>query len=77
MDDEFRALFSKILQLPTDQIHDELSPETAQSWDSLAMVDLIVGVEELFKITLSHEELMQFTSVGSLRGLLKTKGIAL
>lgn len=77
MNTDFHALFAKILKIPADQISDDLSPETATTWDSLAMVDLIVAVEEKYKITLGHEELMQFTSVGALRRLLEQKGVSL
>jgi acyl carrier protein len=77
MSKDFNALFAKILNLPVDQINDDLSPETSKTWDSLAMVDLIVAVEQQYKITFSHEDLMQFTSVGALRRLLESRGMNL
>jgi acyl carrier protein len=75
MDEDFRTIVAAALNIATNEVRDELTPETAGSWNSLAMVEIIIGIEKRYKIALELEELMQFTSVGAMRDLLRSKGI--
>lgn len=76
MNDEFRSLISQVLNIPPEQIRDDMTPETLKSWDSLATVNLVVGIEDRYKLVLDLDELMKLTSVGGIRHLLNSKGIA-
>ena len=49
------------------------SPETIEQWDSLAQINLIVGIEKLMKIKFSVTELANLKNVGEIIDLVLTK----
>ena len=49
------------------------SPETIVRWDSLAQINLIVGIEKLMKIKFSVSELANLKNVGEIVDLVLTK----
>lgn len=75
MDEEFRRIVATALNIPTSEVRDDLTPETAKSWNSLAMVEMIGGIEKRYKIEIDIDDLIQFVSIGQIRNLLRLKGI--
>ena len=55
---------------------DSLSPETMPAWDSLGHVKLMMGCEEEFGVKFTIEETVESTSVGALKAVLASKGVA-
>ena len=57
----------------------ELSSESAmhevQSWDSLTHIELIVRLEETFRIEFSQDEIVLMTTVARIRETLATRGV--
>jgi acyl carrier protein len=76
MEKDFRVIVATALNIPQDEVCDELTPDTTKSWNSLAMIEIITGLEKRYDLGLELEELMRFTSVGAIRNLLRSKGIA-
>jgi acyl carrier protein len=76
MDKDFRVIIATALGIATNQVCDDLAPETMKSWHSLAMVEIITGLEKRYNIQFELDELVGFTSVGAIRMLLRSKGIA-
>ena len=71
---------SRVLQLaadvlgePVEQISDESSPESIESWDSLQHLNLILSVEDAFDLQLSPEEIEEVKTIGALVTLVASK----
>ena len=78
MQNDSRAakVFSEVLRIPLARISDETSPENTPEWDSLQAMNLIVALEEAFKVRLSTKEIVSMRTVGIVRKVLRTKGIS-
>ncbi|HUN82268.1 MAG TPA: acyl carrier protein [Phycisphaerae bacterium] len=74
---KFRSAVSAVLGMPAEEVRDELSPETIDTWDSLNHINLISALEQEFGVTLPTESLGGRLSVGGLRELLSRHGVAL
>jgi len=72
---KFRSIVSTVLQIPEDQVTDDLSPERVDTWDSLNHINLIGALEQEFGLSLATENLEQSQSIPSLKALLAEKGI--
>ncbi len=74
---ELGELFRSILDLPPEQeLRDELSQATLGNWDSMAHINLITAVEEIYHISFATDEIPLLTSLGALRKALQAKGVA-
>ena len=71
-----RELVAEILGEPVANISDETSPETTRLWDSLRHIELVMAVETAYEVKFSPAEIMAVTSLGSLRDLLRQKGVS-
>jgi acyl carrier protein len=71
--DKANEIISRVLGIEAEEIHESLSPDTSDNWDSLATMHLIVAIEDSFDIRLSTSEVMEITSVGSLYRILEKR----
>lgn len=56
LEDQLRQIFSVVLDVPSEEILPELSPDTCSTWDSLHHIHLISAIDETFAIQLSVEQ---------------------
>lgn len=70
------SIVSDVFAYPVQAINDTLKFREIPRWDSLAHMMLIVRLEEHYKIQLSSDEIVDITSVGVLRKILSTHGMA-
>lgn len=61
-----RRLASDVLDVPTARLTRESSPDTVETWDSVAHLSLILAVEQELGITFNLDELDAMTSVGAI-----------
>lgn len=73
MTDALIQLFSEILDIPPEKLNDESSQDGLRQWDSLATIHLVVAIETKFKINLSNREIMQMSTIGLARKVLRGK----
>jgi acyl carrier protein len=57
-------------------IVDSLTMRDADNWNSLTHIELILGLEEMFGIQFTQDDVVEMTSVGAIRGVLRRYGLA-
>ncbi|OGU57723.1 MAG: hypothetical protein A2X64_06515 [Ignavibacteria bacterium GWF2_33_9] len=73
---KLKRLVSQILNIEETDIDDETSMANTLSWDSLKHMELIVAIEEDFKISrLTVVEIVSMTKINVIKEVLKVKGI--
>lgn len=72
-DEKLRRTLSDILGVPAGVINDETSPDVVPNWDSVMVLNLVLALEEAYQISLSPEEMLEMTSVRSIKELLEAK----
>lgn len=72
---KFRSIVSTILQVPEETVTEDLTPDTADTWDSLNHINLIGALEQEFGLTLATENLHESQSIRRLKALLAQHGI--
>lgn len=58
-----RSLLAQTLKVPADRITPDTAAADLPAWDSLAHVNLMMGLEQVFDIMLDVEEFPELTSV--------------
>jgi acyl carrier protein len=69
-------LVATVLDVERSSLNDTTSPASLDRWDSLAHVELIATVEETYDVVLTTGEMREADSLGELRRILQSKGIA-
>lgn len=59
-----RKIVSQVMGIPVEQINEESSPDTIEGWDSLKHINLILSLEEEFKVQFKDEQIVEMLSVG-------------
>ncbi len=72
---QLETLFANLLQEPVESINDETSPRNTRAWDSLKHLELVMAIEGTYSVQFSMPEIVGLNSVGSIRQLLKLKGV--
>lgn len=75
MSDKLIALFAEELEVEPSELDDGSSPDTVESWDSLAAMRLVAAIESEFDIRLSTKEIMKMRTIGIAREVLKSKNV--
>jgi acyl carrier protein len=75
MSDRLLEVFSTGLQIPVDDLHDDISPANTSSWDSLAAMEMVTLIEDAFDVRLKTSEIMRMRSIGLARTVLRGKGV--
>jgi len=73
MEEKLKTLMAEIFNLPRDSIQDSLSIHDSNLWDSLKHMELIVGIEEVFEIELTSDDIVQMQSVALIKKILHNK----
>ena len=68
--DRVRAIVASVLRVPVDSIDASSSPDTLGSWDSLNHMQLILALEEEFRLQFAVEDMDAMLSVGGIVAIL-------
>lgn len=74
--ERFRSVVSAVLGVPAAEVVDDLSPDRADTWDSLNQINLIGALEQEFGVSLVVQNLADYQSVAKLKALLAEHGIS-
>ena len=67
------AILSEVFRIPQDEIHEGLTMDDIQHWDSLTHMDLITSIEQGLRIQLTMDEIMTMKDVKSIRSIVAEK----
>lgn len=51
-----KQVMSAVFEVPEESINDDASGDTIETWDSLRHLNLILGLEEEFEVSIPDEE---------------------
>lgn len=68
LSDRFFGILTLILEVDREALSPETSPDTLEEWDSIKHMDVILALEEEFRIQFRDEEI---TSLGSVSALMQ------
>jgi acyl carrier protein len=71
------GLLADVLRMPADALQDDLAMKDVDAWDSLTHMQLIVSLENTFALELSFDDIVEMTSVGSIKRVLAEKGVVI
>jgi len=73
IEDRIKNIMSVVFQISVDEIKEELSPDTIDTWDSLKHMNLIVALEEEFEVQFSDNEITDLSNYSLILSTLKRK----
>ena len=62
-----------VFEIPVDEITDESSPDNIESWDSLKHMNLILALEEEFRIGFSDDEIVEMMNYALIKLIMSKK----
>ncbi|HPZ10254.1 MAG TPA: acyl carrier protein [Candidatus Eremiobacteraeota bacterium] len=71
--DDLNSIFREVFDDDTIEVNDSTTADDVDGWDSLSHVNLIVTIEQRFKIKFGTKELLTFKNVGDLRRAIERK----
>ena len=71
--DELKTVLLTALELDDWDIEDETIATEIPGWDSLKHVDIILAVEEYFRVHFKNAEILKLKNIGDLQRLVSSK----
>ncbi len=62
MEDEIKVILVNVLGVDENIVNINMSIDNTQAWDSLKQVNLVIALEEEFKISFSESEMFSMTN---------------
>jgi acyl carrier protein len=59
IEERIKNVMAAVFEVPAEQINDDSSPDSIESWDSLKHMNLVVALEEEFKVQFSDYEIIE------------------
>ena len=69
--EQVRTVASDIFGIPAEKITAESSPDTIESWDSMQHLNLVLAIEEKFRVQFDPEEIEQMKNIGAVTALVE------
>jgi acyl carrier protein len=66
-------VFREVFDDDTIEIHDQMTAEEVEEWDSLNHINLVIAVEAEFDVRFTTQEVGNLANVGEFIALLKSK----
>lgn len=73
MENRIKKVMSAVFDVPIEEINDESSPDTIESWDSLKHMNLVVALEEEFEIKFEDDEIVELLNYSLICSIIKDK----
>lgn len=69
--EKYYQLFTEIFSLQAEEVKDDLAYNTIPAWDSVGHMMLMSALEDAFGIIMETEDIIDFSSVGKGKEILK------
>jgi acyl carrier protein len=73
METRIKNVMASVFEISAENITNDLSPDTIESWDSLKHMNLIVALEEEFKMEFSDDEIVEMMNFSLVVEIIKVK----
>ncbi len=73
--EKIKTILGDVLGMPATAIPDDASVETLEAWDSIAHLNFVMSVEQVFGVSLTPEEAVAMTELAACRRILEGKGV--
>ena len=73
VEDRIKSIMSAVFEIPEEQIKDNSSPDTIESWDSLKHMNLIIALEEEFEVTFTDNEIFKMMNYALIKSIIIEK----
>jgi acyl carrier protein len=71
--DKIRYIASDVFSVPVDIINANSSPDTIEAWDSMTHLNLVLALEDEFRLHFSPEEIASMRDIATIVTLIKSK----
>ena len=75
--DQYINAFVEVFGVNASTLNDDFSKESVDTWDSVHQINFIAFMEESFDVMFDPEDIMEFTSYGKGREILKRYDVGL
>ena len=72
-EERIKNAMSAVFEIPVEQIKDDSSPDTIESWDSLKHMNLVISLEEEFEIEFTDDEIIEMMNYKLISNITKFK----
>jgi acyl carrier protein len=69
------SAFSDVLKVDVKSLDESSSPDTIPNWDSLAVINIVIELEQIFKVQFDIMEIADFQNIGIIKSILEEKGV--
>ncbi len=73
LEDRIKNIMSAVFEIPEEQIKDNSSPDTIESWDSLKHMNLIIALEEEFEVEFTDNEIFEMMNYTLIKSIITGK----
>ncbi len=70
LEDRIKNIMSAVFEIPEEQIKDNSSPDTIESWDSLKHMNLIIALEEELEVEFTDNEIFEMMDYKSIESII-------
>lgn len=74
-EENLKQVLADVFGLDVSEVNEETSVDTVEAWDSLKHLNLVLALEEQFKVTLTEEETVQILNYSLIKVVLGEHGV--
>ena len=75
--EKYNEAFTTVFSVSAKDLNDEFNAGKIDSWDSVHQLSIVAQLEEIFDVMFDPEDIMEFTSYGKGREILKKYDVEL
>jgi acyl carrier protein len=69
-------VLARVFGVPASQLHDDASPDSVPTWDSLAHMTMLVELEREYGVSIAPIDAIEAKSVGAVKQMLRDYGVS-
>ena len=73
MEDKLKKIFSEVFEIKISEINDDSSADNVKKWDSLNHTNLILSLEDEFKISFTADEIIDMLNFKLIKIIVQEK----